>query len=309
MKRGVLSLIRFIFGILILLFLIYKVGIFTILDTIKKINILYIIPASIILLISLFLGALGISVLLKKIKKDFNFFKLFKYYMISWFIGNFFPARIGDFSLVLFLKKENIKIEEGFAIFLIDKLITIIFLLIITTLSFFIFLNMKNALIFILILMATIVLFLLFILSKKGKYIIKKYFLRKYSKAFEGFSNIIKVYIKKGKKHLALNFFITLVRWINGALLIYILFIAFNQPVSFLIVFIITTITAFLALIPITIAGLGIRESSGVFLFSQFNIDSAITISVYIYALVIKYLILTLLISVILKTNLFKKSK
>ena len=45
-----------------------------------------------------------------------------------------------------------------------------------------------------------------------------------------------------------------------------------------------------ISLIPISISGLGVRESAAVYIYSLLNIETSITLTVYIIALLITYL-------------------
>jgi len=257
--------------------------------------------------LSFILGAFAVAILLKKINKNFSFLTLTRYYINSWVISNVLPARVGDFSLVIFLKKEKVKAGEGSALLFLNKLITLLVLLIFAAFGFFIFSN-TNVLWILLGVLILIILLGYGILSGKIGILANKFW-KKIANFYKEFEETWRLYVLKGKKYLFGNFLITILTWGLASLQIYILFLAFNYHVGFFTVLVISSITDVLSFIPISISGLGIRETSAVFLFSRVNVDSAVTASVYLTLLVIKYVIIIFLVPQLLRTKIsFKEN-
>jgi len=128
-------------------------------------------------------------------------------------------------------------------------------------------------------------------LSNLGREIIKRYILRKYALHFTGFSKTLFYLIKEKPYILLLNFFLALSRWCVGALSVYIIFLAFNHNPGFFYVWLILPLTIIISLVPITIAGLGIKEGTAVLLFNTINVPPSVSASVYFTFTAINYII------------------
>jgi len=214
----------------------------------------------------------------------------------------FIPGKLGEFSLVYFLNKENIKIGHGAAISVIDKIITLVCLFLISFFGFFMFFSPLQSIKLIVISLVLFAVIMILIVSKWNRNIIKKYILGKYSKKFAGFYSTFEFFFKHKKHILFIDFIITLIKWSINALIFYVIFLALKTTVPFLMVFIITSITVIISLIPITASGLGIREGIGIFLFSRVGVAFPVSSAVYIISLIIRSLI-ALFSIVFLKTK------
>src|SRR3989344_4910157 len=120
-------LLKLFVGVLILSFLLFKFGFKNILSAIISINPIFIVLIFIILTIS----------------------KLFYYGSLSWAVGMFVPAKLGEFSIIPLLKKHDIEIGTGTSISVLDKLVTFITLSIISIIGFLLFLPLKETMILI----------------------------------------------------------------------------------------------------------------------------------------------------------------
>jgi uncharacterized protein (TIRG00374 family) len=291
------NIIKLIFGISLLFFVFYKIGLREIYKTILKINIFFVIPFIIIFYMLFFiLGTINLKVLLDPIKKV-PFKKLLKYYALSWSFGLFIPAKIGEFSLIFLLKKEKIPIGKTTAISVIDKTITLITFAIFSAIGFLIFFNKADSLKFTLVLLIILAVAIFSVLSNRTRNIIKK-LIGKYHIYFKGFSKTLFSYLKKNKKVLLINFILTLIKWgLIDAGLVFIYFLAFGKVINPIYIILITAITLIVGLIPITINGIGVKTPTAVFLYSQLGIVSSIVASVYLIDLIIKYLIASFILA------------
>ena len=143
-KNFVFMISRIFISIAILGILIYYVGIKQILETFVSMKKVFLIPILILHIISLLIGALNIKILIKKIKNKLSFRKILKYYLVSWSIGSIMPGKIGEFSILYMLKKENISYGQSLAITMIDKIITIIVLSITAAITIIFLTEVKN---------------------------------------------------------------------------------------------------------------------------------------------------------------------
>ncbi len=306
MENKQANIIKLIFGLLLLFFVLYKVGLKEIYETILKINLPFIIPFVFVFYILFFiLGAINLKVLLDPIKK-ISFKKLLVYYILSWSFGLFVPAKIGEFSLIFLLKKERIPIGETTAISVIDKTITLITFVIFSVIGFSIFFNMINSLKFALILLVILFLAIFSVLSNRTRSIMKK-IIGKYHIHFRGFSKTLFGYLKKNKGVLAINFLLTLIKWcIINAGLVFVYFLAFNKLVNPVYIILITAIILTIGLIPITINGIGITTPTAIFLYNKLGVISSVVASVYLIDLIVKYIIGFLTLAFLFDKESFK---
>jgi len=293
MRKYIKQILKLLVSILLVSLLFYKVGFKKVYATLLTVNPFYIILMMIVFFMVFLITSISIKVLLLPLKvKKLGLKKLVKYNMLTYAISRFIPGRIGDLSLVYFLKKENIPIGKASAVVLIDKVIVFFVHFILASFGFFIFFSPKIAIRLTCISILIFVVLIFFIIWKKGRDAVKKYILRKHSSLFTGFYRTFSSYFKYYKHLLLINIILAFVKIFLFGLMIYFVFLAVNQQinVNILTIMIISSITNILSLIPITISGLGVRETSAVFMFSEFGILPEFTMSAYIILLFIRYI-------------------
>jgi len=290
MKKKISFILKWIVGLTILFILFRKVGILEIYKIILNINVNLFLIALLFFIIEIILGAVTMKILLDFIKK-IRFVNFFKYYLSSWSIGLFTPSRVGELSIGWFLRKENIPLGKGLGIFLIDKIITVFFLSIVALIGVFWFFGKNKAIYSLIILLILFFFLFLSLYSNKLREFIRRYILRKYEKNFVGFSNTFSYFLKFGKKYLLLNAFLTVIKLLNGWLYGYFLFLALGGNVPYFYVASIIAISWLFALIPISINGLGVKESVNLFLFSQIGVSQPIILAHQAILIFLNYLI------------------
>jgi glycosyltransferase 2 family protein len=292
MKIKYFNLLKIGLGLFIIFILVYSIGLKKILNTFSDINLFPFAGVVLFYFLGFLTGALNLEILLRCINKNFGYLKLLKYYLLSWSVSLFLPGKVGEFSIIYFMKNENIELGEAVVISLMDKIITILSLLSFAVFGFFVFFSIYDAIKIIFIILIGFVLLLLFIMTNFGRSIIKKIFLRKYASKFKGFSKTWFFYFRKRKKLLLLNYIITLIKWSFAFWMMYFLFLVFRWNVSFVNILLVVSTVRLISLVPITISGLGIREMSAIYLFGKLAnpIPVNITASVYLIVLLINYL-------------------
>lgn len=303
MDKKFKTLIKAAVGVLILLLLFYKVGFVEVYNSFLKINIVYIPIVIVLFAIFLFLSALNFFVLTRGITSKMKFSKIFKYSLWSWGYGKFLPGKIGEFSLVYFFKKQGISVGQSTVIVLVDKIISFIVLFLIASLGFVFFLDV-SAVKVMLIVLAAFIIAMLFIFTEFGRGLIKRFILRKYSKIFTGFSKNLFFLLRKNWWAVVLDFIITFLRWGIDFLLIYLLFLSVGQELSYLALSAVVAASSILALVPVSISGLGVRESVGVVMLYQLGIGAALAAGILVIETAISYIFAL----VVVFSHLFKKS-
>jgi len=289
-KKG-LTYLKIIVGFLLIFFISKRIGVPNIIDALLKINTIYILLILIVYFVSLVIGSYNVKMLLNHKYKNIRFSSFFKHFFTSNSIGLFLPGKIGDFSISYFLNREhNVKASHSFSAVLIDKLLTLIFVILVALIGIlFLFEDLIQDYLIILGIIALAILGIL-VLIIFGKKLIK-IMLGDYYKYYDEISDFFKEILKSQKKILLLNILLTTLRSIILTLVFYLSFMAFGLNIDFIKLFLINSIVIFISLIPISISGLGIREGSAVFFFNKFNIPSAITFNAFILVTIITYII------------------
>ena len=293
MKKPISILIKVSIAAIILLFLFRKIGISKIVETISKTTHIQIFISIAYVLMLIILGALNFALLLKIIKRKIKFIILLKCYVISWSIGFFSPGKIGEFSIVYLLKKRGVPFGEGSAIAIIEKLESITSLAIMGLLGLIIFEKKFTLEIITLVTIALIITSTL-VISNKFRYFIRKYILRGYAKLFNGFSGAISE-IKKNPL-IIISLLAVSMKFIITALATKMVFQIYSINIPFLSVLAITAITSLVAFIPISISGLGVRESIAVYLYKQIGVNSAYALTTQLIFTIFVYLIAALML-------------
>lgn len=282
------KIIKFAIGLSLITFIIYKVGFSRVIETISKINLLWIIPMFIIYFIALLIGAYNIHLLLSINKNKLRYSQVFWYYLISYSIGLFTPANLGEFYMAKLLKKHKIKISHGLTISAIDKLITIFVMIIISLIGILIFFReiINPA-----IPATTLVIFLIFLFistRNRIKYLLKK-ILKTRKKEIDAVYRLLKKFIEKRKDILIINFLLTIIKLFIATIGTYFVFRSLGFNVALILIFFITIIARLISLIPITYDGLGVKESIAIILYGAYSISPAAVASMYLVYLFINY--------------------
>jgi len=279
-------------GIVILALLFMRIGIVQFWDILKTINLLWLIPSFLMTFVVQTLATINIKILLKALNKNISFRYLWKAVALSQSLGTVAPGKMGEFSLILFLKNKDIGSGTGLVVAVLDKIITFIIVSIIALVGILWFFNLKLFLVVLLICLLIVFILIYAIISNKTRNLIKKYILRDYSKYFKGFSKDFQYIIKKRKKQLLLNFIVTTIKWLTSFYALWFIFKAFNQPIAGYYIIFVSAVVIIISLIPISFSGLGLRESSGTYLYHILTgISTALSMNVMIIATIRKYLI------------------
>lgn len=312
MRNSISNIIRIILSIAILLFLLRKIGIEKVIVTFTTINLRFL-PIIIFLgYLPLLFAIINLRILLTPFKIKVPTKKLIKYYLLSWSFGTFVPAKLGEFSLVYFLKKEGLNIGPATVICILDRLITIFIISLLALFGLFNFLTRIQAIYFTTLIFGIGFISYILIFTQLGRGFIKRYLLRSYSSIFKDFSKTINIYFTSYNHILILNGIITTIKWTLMCVLVYITFLAFNQNIDFISVLLLNSVVSLISLIPLSMNGIGIKESAAVFFYTLINIPSYITVSVYLIFLCITYFQSVSFIIFLLRTNLLhicKKTK
>ena len=296
MKKIYWNFLKSTLGILLLVILFNKLGFSNVYKILIDTSITHVFLAVLISISSILLGAFNLKILLHFIKAKISFSDLLKVYSLSWSIGLFLPGRIGDFSIIPLLEKKGLDFGKGAAISFLDKLITFVVLSILTIFAVFIYLPIEQAWIILIVITFVAILTILFFITNKGRKFIRSLFPKNLIEKFSGFSYILFDFLKYGKMYIFLNFLITIFKQVVLALIIYAFLASFNIYLSFIEILLIISAITIISLIPVSVSGLGIKESAAVFLFGLAGLDKIIVAAIFTLLLIARYVIGALLI-------------
>jgi uncharacterized protein (TIRG00374 family) len=287
MNKKLWRLVQIFFGLVLFSFIYIKIGLQNIVKGLFAMNYLYLIPILFIFIISFIIGAFNLKILTDVVAKV-KFSTMFRYHIHSWALGLLAPGKVGEVSLIFYLKRHSLTLGEGFAVFVLDKLITVFVLGIISVIGFFFLINKEHAALVAMVLFLILIILILLITRRKIRWFVQKYILRKYERKFNGFYRLLTKLILR-KKIIGINVFLTVFKWASTSFIIYLFLISLNFRVDFVYVFMINAIIVIVSLIPISINGLGLREGSALYLFSLVGVTPEIIATTYIFINLMTY--------------------
>ena len=230
------------------------------------------------LLVAIIITSYGLKVLFDSIVQ-IKFLEWMKYFLITFSIGLIIPGKLGELSIIYFLRKKNVDIGASTALTVINKLITVIIFGIIALIGFFLIFN-SNDLIIAFVLSLLFILGVLFLFSKLGRILVKK-MIGDLFKQVDVFYSTFDNLCKKNKDKLLISVIVTFLRPLFNGLIILLSFKAIGIDVSLMYAILVNALTIIASLVPITPNGLGIREGIGAFLFRNIGIPLEVSVTMY----------------------------
>ena len=281
---------RILFGGLLLFGLFYKIGFDEIAGSLFRLNLWALPLAAGLFVLFLGLSSLGSWVLLRAFS-PLSFREFLPCYLPSWAIGLFLPGKLGEVSIVYYLKNRDIAVGQGTAFFVVGKTMTVLALGIVASTGFFTFFSFQVAVQLFLLLVVILGSFIFFLLSSFGRNIIKKVLPAKIIERFAGFSSAFTSYFFKHKGLMGLSLGIKLLGFGCIAVMNYTIFaVGLNVRIAVFKILQIITMETFSALIPISVNGLGIRQAMGIYFYGLLGVNAPIVASSQIVGWVLIYL-------------------
>jgi glycosyltransferase 2 family protein len=292
--------VRALFSIIALLFLFVKIDlqkVSVLLLSIKHSTfIFFLIP----FIVSGVLNSVSIFFLLGSLKIKVKLEEIIKLKFISRSFSLFFPGQLGELSLAPLLKTRGVPMGLALATITVDKIISLIVLGIFASCGLLVFVGSLIAIKLLVFLGVGVIVAILALSSHTLRKFCRNFILRKYAKLFKGFYKFLTI-LACQKTALLVNVLLT-VSWllVTSIVIKYLLaYFGFNIPV--LIIMAIQSIGSISSIVPISLAGLGIRESIIVFLYEKVGVDPAAIGSILLVFLFVSYLISVLVIIAVSK--------
>jgi uncharacterized protein (TIRG00374 family) len=291
-KKTIKKTIQLLIGLAIIFWGLQVVGVSNILDALRSTTwwiLIFMLAAQAVYFA---VGALNTYLLFRPFsKRGTTYTKILEYYCLSWAIAIFAPGKVGEFSLVYFLKKEDATIGEGLSLTIVDKLISLMVILIFSTIVIFTFFNQGNLLLAVAAVAAAAFLVVLLMLSGKVRGFIRKYVLRKHAKLFKGFNKANLKYLGRYKMLLFYNIGLSLIRSALIALIAYIIFLALGvTTLPYWPIILISSLSQLIKMVPVTLNGLGTMEAFRYYMyFTFFGIEGGIIAAMLTINLLLRY--------------------
>jgi len=130
---------------------------------------------------------------------------------------------------------------------------------------------------------------LIILLNNKVRQFIRKKILGKRAVIFKGFSKFFFDIVKKHKIRLLLNILNTFLRITVLSISYYFIFLSLGVELALFSIILVESIISIAIMIPITINGMGVKESIGIFLYGILLVSSEITAARYVLSIILYY--------------------
>lgn len=281
MNKKLMIYLKVSITIILILVILSKVSIYYTSDVLSSIKGQYIPLMFFLYILTLLFTSMSLKTLFDAIyEKPISSLQIFKYYLMSSAIGTTLPGRLDNIIFIKYIDKY-VNISSGIAISLANISITMGLQAIIAIIGLVYFflrvIELKNILFFILS-----ILILLLIL---------KYFMKyKYLMILHVADFLSALSLLFNKKDILLkNIILTIIKISIHTLYSFLIFYSFGYSIGFDVILFINSITTIICTIPITINGLGLRETISIYLYSLFELPPELIISTSIISYLIIY--------------------
>lgn len=191
-------------------------------------------------------------------------------------LNSFVPSKLGELSKAYFLKKEGVDIKRAINCVVLEKILDIFSLCVLFLLGL-LAVNKFNY-IFGLLMLFCIIIIIFTILYFKIEFLNSPFsrkwfwFLFKYKQIENMIINTQRfvIELKQNKMRLLNIFLLSLLSWLVQLSQIYFLFLSLNYFVPIKLIFSLVPAAILAGLVPLTIGGMGIRDSALIFLFLDY---------------------------------------
>jgi len=291
LNSRVKQLIKIVLSISFLALIFWKFGFYEVLHNVKSVDPIYFSFAVILLPIMMLIRGFRWKIFMDKAGYELNIYDSSSLTYIGFFFSSFTPSKIGDFVKVLHTKGvSNAPISVGVCSVILEKLLDLALLIALSVVGSVLVLQTLGipsriswSVFCVIVLVAIFALlfclkrrwwkrflFILWNILDKGTSCLNK------SIRFDknGFLNLIHS-VKNDKITLFLTFSSTLLAWLTAFAIGYLIVIALGVRMNFVRFLLLLSISHLVAILPMSISGLGTREAAMVFLFASEGIGPA----------------------------------
>lgn len=286
MKNRIFNIVKIVVSISLIAYLIYKywdnIVIFFRTVTLEDINLYFLFLAAFMHVTGLLISAIRWKLLLnlQKVRPSIN--HLNGSLLIGIFLNNFLPSSIGGDTYRAYdaSKMENSSWPKSITVILVERGTGVIGLISFVLLSLVLGFNitgLNKLFLVVIILFVLAAIFLIFLLNPKlfkpFRFLFKYKFFHKIKEKIKKFVEAFRAF--KNKKILLTVIFFSFLMQFNVILHYYFAALALKLDISFLSFLFMVPIVLLVAMIPISIGGIGIRENTTAYFLESFGIVSA----------------------------------
>lgn len=227
-------------------------------------------------------STIGWHISLKTLNISVNFFKLLHYYLMGGFISYLLPGTVGgDAAKLILVGKDEKKYKEAFVSLVMQRIIglfvaiTFFFIPVVLTTTLIDSVEVKALILFLSFFLAGLIILLIFSEKVSAFFyqFIELFRIKKFTK-FIGDILVIFSRYRKFSSRLFLMSVTSLLFQIISLFFRYIILIALNIQIGFFDFISIVIIVTVIVQIPISMAGIGVREGSYVYFYSKLGITT-----------------------------------
>ena len=276
-------------GLFICILILLKIDLRKTVDILLHLNIYYLIAAMATMLPYFLIISYRWNMIMKTQGIEYSFKDTLTMYAIGFSAGVITPGKFGEFIKVFYLKNDGYPLGKSFLVTLLDRLFDLFVLIFVAYFSLFVFINIFEKQIFISSLLLVLIAALIVILRYKkavAKNLLERVYQILIPKRFKrnGIANFHDFYTDFQLPNYpqlvsitSLSIVVAIISFINA----YLLALSLGINISFLNLVACFSIATLVALIPISIYGIGVRDISLITLFSYIGLsnESAIAFS------------------------------
>lgn len=300
---GALKFMPFI-GLILFVFIIFKIGILEIIGSLSYFNFLYFILAILISVPLIFLKAFKWKLIIGSYKVNYSLLMAAAAYYISSFLGAITPGKIGEFAKMFYLRKaKGMSYGKSLSTVIADRLIDIFILLFLAFAGVVIFAGMyliSREYILVVSLFLFLVTFISILITNKRyiKFLLTPFLnkavpLKYRSKAsinFDEFYDGIRL-IKEKKKILFAAIALTIISWFGTFFQHYLIALALGINLPYYFFIFVSPIIMFIEIIPVSFSGIGTRDGAAILFFSLMGMPASSAVLFSFVILVFSYII------------------
>jgi len=266
-------------GILLFVYILIKIDLLNVLKEMKNVDFAFILIALFFVIMMFFMQTFKWYTVAVFQDIKMPFLEAVKINLITNFYGFVTPSKLGTIIRAEYLKKYTGSIGKGLCNFVLDKVLDIGAIIFLGLLFSFVFKDKLDLPIgFFIIIFLVFLLTILFFVSKQRSKFVLKLFYRKFipekmkedaKVTFDSFYD----HMPK-KRYFVLFFCLNVITWINLYLITYFIGLSVGIKLDFIFYLAILPIATLVAMVPVTINGLGTQELTLISLFGLFNVEA-----------------------------------
>lgn len=240
---------------------------------------------------SIAMGGLNVLILVHAVAPTLPKRPVFLAYLRSWVIGAVAPGRLGDLSLAHFLTPLEVTYGLGLAVVVVDKFITFLVTVAIGALGVLLYVGAEQAAVASGMALVVAVGSIALIANRRVRRFVRDRLLGRHGAKFAGFSTYTQGMLVEHPGLLSINTLLTVVRTVVMALSVWVMLLAFHTDVDLVAVVFVQTIAQLAAWVPVSMAGIGVRETTATVLYTQLlGLAAAPVLNANLLTLVLGYL-------------------